>query len=364
MKILYLPRFDQHGAGPRYRVYQFFNRFNASGIQIEVKPLFDIHYLNNLYFKGKRSIFYIMKKYLQRAAYILLNKKKFDLVLMDGELFPFVPYFIEKLFLSRNYIIDQDDAIFHTYDDHKSWIVRKLFTQKIPNVWRNCKHLIINNAYLETKASEMGVKKISFLPTVVDANLYKPLETTTSSHSNKKIIIGWVGSPTTVHSLRLVEQALLNIAKKSNIALYVIGANYSINGLETTCIDWKDGWNEKVEIELTNQIDIGIMPLIDKPFNKGKGGFKLIKYMAFAKPIIASPIGINSEIVEHDKNGFLASTHEEWEDYLLKLIENPELRKQFGQHGRETMVKKYSLQYVAPIFCDIIIKNYQLAKRA
>lgn len=367
-KLLYVPRFDQNGAGPRYRVYQFFDNFRLLGIEITVKPLFDIQYLNNLYFKKKRSIINIFSAYFKRAVYLISHKRKFDLVFMDGELFPFIPYFIEKLFLPKHYIIDQDDAIFHTYDCHRLWVVRKLLGNKIAKVWRNSRHLIVCNAYVKEKALLMKVKDISVLPTVVDANKYISLKHHHHrSMPNRKlfdwhgeIIIGWVGSPTTVKSINLIKHALLRVREKADIVLYVIGADYHLEGIRTICVDWKEGWNENIEIELINQIDIGIMPLFDSPYEKGKGGFKLIKYMACEKPVIASPVGMNVDIVDHGVNGYLAATEEEWEKYLLTLIENAQQRKQFGSHGREKMVAQYSHQAVAPCLCDIVVRAMQV----
>lgn len=351
--LLYIPRFDESGAAPRYRVYQYFASLKAQGFTITAKPLLDIRYLHNLYFNKKRSYFHIFKCYLKRAIFLLFNKSKFDLVLMDGELFPFLPYFVEKWFLPKHFIIDQDDAIFHTYDVHKSWLVRFLLADKIKQVWHKSQHVIVGNEYTKSKAYDMGLTRVTALPTVVNADVYKP--TAQSRHAFRDcIVIGWVGSPTTIQSMTHIEPALIKVASKANIVLYVIGADYQLPGVNVICQNWQQGWSEAEEIKFTNEIDIGIMPLLDKPYERGKGGFKLIKYMACAKPIMASPVSINVEIVEHGVNGYLASTCDEWERYLLMLIENAEKRKEFGLAGREKMLKNYSLQAMAPKFCHIL----------
>jgi len=354
--LLYVPRFDENGAAPRYRIYQYLDSFKKLGFNITVKPLFNINYLNNLYFKKKRSIFYLIKTYFQRALFLTFNKSKFDIVLMDGELFPFIPYFFEKMFLPRHFIIDQDDAIFHTYDNHRSFLVRLLLGKKIKKVWRKSHHIIVGNDYIKKNAIAMGVKQVIALPTVVNAELYKPSITSRTKYKDE-IIIGWVGSPTTIHSMDHIKQAIINVSKKANIILYIIGAKYNIPGVKIICIDWKDGWSELDEINLTNEIDIGIMPLVDGPYHKGKGGFKLIKYMACAKPMIASAVGVNTEIIDHGKNGYLTSSVEEWEKYLLILIENPEKRKQFGSAGREKMLAQYSFQVIDPIICNMVVES-------
>lgn len=351
--ILYLSRFDESGAAPRYRVYQYFDSFQQVGITITAKPLLDIKYLNKLYFAKKRSKLYLLNKYFKRACFLLFNKSKYDLVLMDGELFPFIPFFLEKFFLPKQYIIDQDDAIFHTYDQHSSWIVRALLGNKISYIWKNSLHIIVGNAYVEEKARALGAKSVSVLPTVVDANKYKPRPIPTQNNHNQ-IIIGWVGSPTTVHALGLIKDVLINVAKKTNIALHVIGADFTLEGVNVVCENWKNGWSEAQEIHMIHQIDIGIMPLYDSPYEKGKCGFKLIKYMACAKPSIASPVSMNKEIIDHDKNGYLANSLEEWEKYLLMLIDDANKRKHFGMAGREKMLQSFSLQATAPHFCRIL----------
>lgn len=354
LNLLILTRFDEHGAGPRYRIFQYLEHLKKRGIRTKIYPLFDKTYIQNLYFQNKRSKIYVLKKYLKRLFFLLRHKNKFDLVLMDAELFPFLPYRLEKFFLPKKYIIDQDDAIFHTYDLHSSWLVRALLKDKIDKIMRNSLHLIVGNSYVQNRALAAGVKQISVIPTVVSAEKYLPSQ---KKKLRNHIIIGWVGSPPTVKSLSLIEGVLRRIAQQAKIILHVIGAQYAVNGLKTICFDWQEGWSEEKEIMLTQEIDIGIMPLSNAPYEKGKCGFKLIKYMACAKPIIASPIGMNVDIVTHGENGFLAKTQEEWEQYLILLIQNQDLREKLGHCGREKMLKKYSLEVTAPKVSVIILQH-------
>src|SRR5258708_7601023 len=143
--LLVLSRFDESGAGPRYRVYQYFDSLEEQGIKIVVKPLLDSEYVNKLYLSKKRSFWYLIKKYAQRAFFLLFNNAKYDMVLMDGELFPFIPYFLEKLFLHKKCIMDQDDAIFHTYDLNRSFLIRSLLSNKIDKIMKHCRQVIVGN---------------------------------------------------------------------------------------------------------------------------------------------------------------------------------------------------------------------------
>src|SRR6056297_1871598 len=95
-------------------------------------------------------------------------------------------------------------------------------------------------------------------------------------------------------------------------------------------------------------MDIGVMPLPDTPWMRGKCGYKLIQYMACGLPVIASPVGVNAEIVEHGVNGFLVGTDEEWKSALTILLKDPDLRRRMGREGRKKVEREYSLQVQGP----------------
>jgi glycosyltransferase involved in cell wall biosynthesis len=101
------------------------------------------------------------------------------------------------------------------------------------------------------------------------------------------------------------------------------------------------------------RFSIGIMPLLDRPFERGKSGFKLIQYMACGLPVMASPVGVNSSIVEEESNGFLATSEADWEQGLRRLIADPALRQRLGAEGRKRAVASYSLAFQAPRLVDL-----------
>jgi glycosyltransferase involved in cell wall biosynthesis len=358
MRLLILSRFDECGAGPRYRFYQFLSLFEQKGIRVEIQALLDKKYLNSVYSNQARPFTHLFKIYAKRAWFLLLNKNRYDVVFMDSELFPYVPFFLERWFLPKKYFIDQDDAVFHRYDTHQSFWIRKLFGGKIAKVIRNSQGIIVGNTYLKEHAVRAGMHNVVVLTTTVDAQIYKP-QVESLKPGPDAVIIGWVGSPTTVRYLELIKPALIAVAKKRNIILSVVGASYALPGVTVHSQNWVDGWNEQEEIALTNKIDIGIMPVIDGPFERGKCGFKIIKYMACAKPVIASPVGLDPGIVDHGKNGYIATSLAEWEEYLLLLIDDAQRRENFGRYGREKMLEKYSLQAAFPALYDFLIRAYQ-----
>lgn len=113
-------------------------------------------------------------------------------------------------------------------------------------------------------------------------------------------------------------------------------------------------WSEDTEAENIAKMDVGIMPLVDGPWEKGKCGYKLIQYMASGVPVVASPVGVNVEIVNNYGCGCLAQSTDEWAASLLELLSDHEVRNTFGRAGRNAVEKRYSLQTQAPILADIL----------
>lgn len=351
MNVLLLTKYDQSGASSRYRTLQYLNYLKNRGINVTVNSLLDSSYIEKIFARKKISFLYYVKRYFLRLYFLLFKIKKNDLVWVEGELFPYIPFFIEKFLLPSRYVVEYDDAIYHNYDMHKKSLVRKLFANKIKNIMKKSSHVIVGNDYVKEYAEKAGANKITTLPTVVDATVYAPSEI---NHDNDEVTIGWLGSPTTVKYMRLIDPVLKSIAQKTNVRLSIIGGEYQVDGIKTSYHHWPDKWSQAEEIDLLNKIDIGVMPLIDSPWERGKCGFKLIKYMACAKPIIASPVSMNNEIVQHGINGYLADTLAEWEEYLLNLINDAALRKKYGESGRKYMMDRYSLQATAPVIFSIL----------
>ena len=185
------------------------------------------------------------------------------------------------------------------------------------------------------------------MPTVVDTVRYKVLKKTVTN----ALTVGWIGSPSTASYLKGISKPLSILGESQDVRLVVIGG-------KAPCIKNVDvielPWNEDDEVNEINNFDIGVMPLPDSPWERGKCGFKLIQYMACGLPVIASPIGVNSEIVEHGVNGFLVETDEEWESSLRTLMGDPELRHRMGQAGRVKIERQYSLQVTGPVLTSVI----------
>lgn len=349
MKILLLSRYDRMGASSRLRSFQYLPFLRKQGIRVDVSPLLDDSYLTDLY-SGKKKYIRIIYRYIQRSL-TLFNSRRYDLLWIENELFPWLPSWAESFFYRSSipYVVDYDDAIFHRYDMHSNKWVRRFIGQKIDRIMKHAALVIAGNSYLADRAIIAGAEKVKILPTVIDLNRYllksdhKSLEDSFNNSKNR-FIIGWIGSPVTAPYLNHIQSALKEICSNDRASLMTIGAvPFQLNGVTVQNMNW----SENIETRLLSQIDAGIMPLPDNPWTRGKCGYKLIQYMACEKPVVASAVGANNDIVDHGKNGFLASSQSEWISALTNLFEDRNLRKKMGRNGRKKVERHYCLQVTA-----------------
>lgn len=338
MKILFLTKYSSLGASSRYRVYQYLDYFKYKKIKTKVSPLLTENYLKNIY-KGKKiSRLYLFKRFVKRF-FVLLEARKYDLVVIQKELFPYVPPFFEPFLkkINKNIIVDYDDAIFVNYENNQ------LLCNKIPTIFRLAKAITAGSRYLANYAYKFN-NNVKTIPTVVDLKKYQAKKN--YSINNKRIVLGWIGTPLTQKYLFEIKNPLKKLSQKYPLLLKCVGSspNFSINGVKVENVQW----NRKKEIEHILTFDVGIMPLTDNVFSRGKCGLKLIQYMGCGIPSVASSIGANKDILVDGENGFLARSNREWIEKISVLIEDKELRKSLGKNGRETIAKSYSIKITAP----------------
>jgi glycosyltransferase involved in cell wall biosynthesis len=338
LRILMLPRYDAAGASSRIRMLQYISALAAQAIEVTVAPLLDDGYVDDLY-AGKVSAWKVANAYARRVV-TLLTARGYDAVWLEKELFPWMPAWLEAWLLPAKaaVVADYDDAVFHRYDQHRSRIVRWLLGGKIDQVMRRADSVTAGNEYLAERARRAGAPHVQVLPTIVDLERYRPLP---SGPDADHVVIGWIGSPATAHYLHQISGPLAALASRHPIRCVAIGAN--ADQLQGTPFEaWP--WSEATEVELLRRIDIGIMPLPDAPWERGKCGYKLIQYMACGLPVVASPVGVNRDIVQAGRNGELAETSGEWEQALERLVSDPDLRRRMGAAGRRRVEETYSIQ--------------------
>jgi len=340
-KILLLSKYSRLGASSRLRTQQYIPYLAKSDIDVTVSPLFDDTYLQALYTKKTVSKLYLIKLFLSRF-FVLFKVKKFDLIWIEYEIFPYIPPIFERLLrlLGVKFIVDYDDAIFHNYDLSSNFIIKRFLSKKIDSVMRLADHVVVGNDYLRSRALSAGAHNITLIPTVVDYSRY-PVKGT---HNNSPIKIGWIGSPSTQRYVLDLLPMFVRLTKKYDLEVVLIGANDAaieeLKGISARV----EPWSEDTEARLVSEMDIGIMPLKDGPWEKGKCGYKLIQYMACSIPVIASPVGVNTSIVVGNNCGYLADDNDSWFIALESLIKSKVERIALGSNGRQAVINKFSLQ--------------------
>lgn len=332
IKILILTNYYQEGASSRYRSFNYKKYFLQNGINPTYLPLFFDGYVKTLYLKKKISNLKKIGCILNRIKYIALNKRKYDHIIIETELGKFLPFFIEYFLLKGvSYSLDYDDNPNLTY--YKNIFFKFIYKNKIKKLCQEAKFVTVGNKWYY---EEIKTNNLKYLPTVIDIDKYY----ITSNKNIEKLTIVWIGSPSTEKYLDLIIEPLKKVSLKYNFELKLIGSNKKIEGINIKNIKW----SEESEVKEISESDIGIMPLENTYWEKGKCGFKLIQYMACGLPVIASPSPANNEIIKHGENGFIANNINEWEKCLLQLLNNKSLRNNMGKISRELIENKYTYQ--------------------
>jgi glycosyltransferase involved in cell wall biosynthesis len=281
---------------------------------------------------------------------MLISRGGFDLLWIEKELLPWFPSMAEALFRAQDipYIVDYDDAVFHRYDSHSIPLVRALLGKKIDNVMQYAALVIVGNEYLRTRSIQAGARRVEYLPSVVDVDKYHQKQ----HERNPVFTIGWIGSPLTARYLSTIRDAIDQLHQESKIRLVLVGAG--THAIDSQIPTERLPWSQEIEKAFSRKIDVGIMPLVDEPFERGKCGYKLVQYMAGGIPVVASPVGVNRQIVEPGVNGFLANSTDEWLKALRSLRDDLETRAAMGRAGRQKAKNLYNLQVSAPRLFDLL----------
>jgi glycosyltransferase involved in cell wall biosynthesis len=348
MTILVLTRYWRLGSSSRVRFYQYFPYLKARGIELITAPFFDDEYIRSLYTGRRISPYAVLHAYLRRLA-ALTRRRDIALIWAEKEFLPWLPFEVEKLLLPRRVpcMVDYDDAVFHRYDMHPNRLVRKWLGQKIDRVMRHADLVVAGNDYLAERAERSGARRIEILPSVVDVSQYQIKR----PEEDAVFKIGWIGAPVTAKYLNGLQGVLSELSRMFPVRLVLVGGNAPpFPDVPTELIPW----SEEIERTVNQKFDVGIMPLVDDPFERGKCGYKLIQYMAGGIPVVASPVGVNRKIVEPGVHGYLANSPSEWLTALCNLRENPQMRIEMGNAGRRKAETLYNLQVTAPQLLELL----------
>jgi glycosyltransferase involved in cell wall biosynthesis len=328
--------------GQRFRFEQYLPFLKEAGFDYRISNLLNTKQDHLFYSHGNylKKAGLVMQSFLKRWKDVQKTKPG-DIVFIYREAFMLGNTLFERKIHKKGIpiIFDFDDAI---------WLMevsegnKKVSFLKNPDktkaIIRFSSLVITGNDYLRDYALQFNPNTIK-IPTTIDTAYHKPME----KQAKNTVCIGWTGTESTVKHFETIIPILMKLKEKykDRISFKLITnkpVSFPALGLTATI------WNREEEIKQLNEIDIGIMPLPDDEWSRGKCGFKGLQYMAMEIPAVMSPVGVNREIITNGENGFLCADEQQWIDKLSALIDDPALRQQLGKEGRKTVKDKYSVQ--------------------
>lgn len=351
MRVLaVVPSICDTSPGQRFRIEQWDPILRENGVDITYAPFETDELRAVLHNPGNitEKIRTVSRNFgLRRAE--LASLKDFDLVYLFREAALLGPPWFERRIARSGVpiVFDFDDAIFVSYKSPSNGYLSYLkFPGKTAEICRLSAHVMAGNEYLADYARAQN-KNVTIIPTTIDTDKYTVRE---DMSEHQGVTIGWSGSFSTIQHLDTIRDVLQELAKSEKFLLRVIGTpTYKIDGVETEAMQWRSA----TELDDLRQMDIGLMPLPDENWSRGKCGLKALQYMALGIPTICSPVGVNSTIIKDGENGFLADGKDEWIAKLKRLIHSADLRRQIGLAGRETVEDEYSAKVVAPRVLEV-----------
>lgn len=341
--ILFLCPYPQGGApSQRFRFEQYLDILPQKGFSYEIHGFMDESTNRLLYKPGHLlpKILGVLNGFARRIA-LIPRLRQADFVFIHREATPIGPPWLEWVIASllrKKIIYDFDDAIWlQDTSGINNFMSRLKWQQKVIAICRWSYCISAGNAYL----ADFGRKynsRVVINPTTLDtAHVHTGLK----NQQEGTLTIGWTGSHSTMKYLYPLENVLRNLAQKYTFRMLVISNQPPEMQLDNLHYI---PWTQPREVEDLREMHIGIMPLPDDPWARGKCGFKALQYLSLGIPALVSPVGVNTEIVAHGDNGFHCTTEEDWHRYLAILLEDATMRIRLGQAGRKTVEEHYSVK--------------------
>ncbi len=357
MKVLFLTKYSHLGGSSRHTVFSYLPFYEQAGMRCVVSPLFDDRYfrfraLQHPLMLREMAVHadYFLERALQRMGQVF-QAQRYDLVVLEYELLPYLPFGFEVILkrLRPKLVTLFDDAVHTVYAGHPRRLVRLMCGHKIQQVIQLSARVIVWNKYLAEYASRFN-PNVAFVHTAIDVRRYR-LRCDQDQSPDGRVVIGWMGTPNSFPYLSALEDVFRNLVNRHPLELRVVSSlDYQSSNIPVS----NRRWSMDSEVDALCSFDIGIMPLADTPWTRGKSSYKAVQYMGVGIPLVCSPVGAAGDIVQDGVNGFWAATSEQWIEKLDRLIENPELRRRQGLAGRQLVEEKYSVQAVAPRLVKIL----------
>jgi glycosyltransferase involved in cell wall biosynthesis len=352
--VLCIVPYPTEGPSNRLRVEQYRPYLEAQGFRVTIRPFVSSRCYRVLYEPGR---------YLLKTAYLLWGALKrlgdlvrglsYDVILIHRESSPFGPPVLEWCWAraGKRLVFDFDDAIFLPYISHAHpWIGNLKPRRRVAQSISLARWVIAGNEYLAAYARQYN-PQVVVIPTPVDTARYRPPEGVPGA---ERVVIGWIGSRSTIAYLERLRDVFARLGQAFPLVeVRVVGGPFAADGLPNVLAR---PWRLEREAEDLQGFDIGIMPMPDDPWTRGKCAFKAILCMSVGLPVVCSPVGVNLEVVQDGRNGFLASTDEEWFERLSRLITDSGLRERMGREARQTVEERYALARTAERLIDVLRK--------
>jgi glycosyltransferase involved in cell wall biosynthesis len=348
MKVLALTSYPVEAAATRYRLQQFVEPLARRGVELTIRPFVDSDLFPRLYRPGS---WLAMAVGLSKAAVFRLahiaEAKQAQVILIQREAMMFGPPVVEWMstrLMKRPMVLDLDDATYVSYVSPTYGNVGKVlkWTGKTDDLIRWASLVTCGNRSIAEYVASMGTQA-RFIPTVVDTNIFAPVE----RDPNAVPVLGWIGTHSTFPYLESIFPVLSSLAKEHEFRLKIVGAGrdvVSVAGVQVENLPW----NLAREVADFQSIDVGLYPidasLYSGKWAQGKSGFKAVQYMAVGVPYVATPVGGSAEIGEAGRTHFFASTEDEWYRSLKTLLADAACRRQMGAAGRRHAVEHYGLE--------------------
>ncbi len=325
MKVVFLPVGGHDTPSSRYRCYYFAEELKKHDFNVTIIPsVFPMHPIKS----KRRSLSLQFKNFLTK--FNILRKVKNEIIYVQRDVFRRGMIQLYSLFKHRKLAFDFDDAIYL----HNSHVVNKMI--------KISKLIIAGNEHLKNYALQFN-KKVYIVPTSINTYVWK----LSSKKKTGETVIGWMGMPSNFQFLNVLLNPFKVLSQKYDLTFKIISAfdfpQYAIPDFKGVHVE-RAKWSLKTERQELAEVDIGVYPLPDNEWSKGKCGLKTLQYMAMEIPPVCSRVGVSNIMIQDGRNGFLVSTEKEWVKKLTSLIENTTLRRQLGKNARMTVERKYSLK--------------------
>lgn len=287
----------------------------------------------------------VLRAFVRRLFAIVRLAWSSDVIIIEKEAFPYFPAIAERLVQMGGAatIYDYDDAIWHSYEARRFGPLTGPLRSKISRVVAKADHVIVGSRYLKEQVEAWGAPDVSLIPTTVPATVYQGSGQTTEKTAD----LVWIGSMSTGPYLFEVFPVIEQLHKERGSTIRLIGFPGSLFGGDIPPYAEVCEWSAETELDLLAAGRIGIMPLPDSPYERGKCGFKLIQYMGLGLPVVASAVGENRFIVEDGASGYVVNSTDEWYERISALLESPGMAAEMGAQGYRRFLDHYSTESAA-----------------